>query len=198
MEPSRDILSEPFRGTDCLELTHYRAEENNKAHPDPPYLDRESFTVGYRDSDTIRNMFLDPANRPDKEGNRKANPPQNTYKYSVPHVYRNRLTICSVHPNATLGHYSYIGSLKRNIYRKFLARLSKEYEKCDRMIIDKDSQVFEIARDNGKEFLIDSEGQPVPRKAISESMCNRHSLKLVFLSESDIRFLRREGLADIL
>lgn len=190
MEPSRSLLGQPFDGDDCLELTHYRAEKYGKAHPDSPYLDRDSFTKSYKDSDVIRNMFLDPANRPNADGEMPVNPPKNTYKYSVPHRYNDTVTIASIHPEANLRDYSYIGTLKKNIYAKFLDLVTKEYNRCNRMIIDRNSDVYELVRDKsskGGGYIIDSKGDTVPRSAISESMRNPNQLTLMFITESQYR-----------
>lgn len=187
LEPSPSILGYEFPGRDCLELTHYRAERYGTAKPeDTPYLCRDSFTQSYRQSDRIRNMFLDRNNKPDSEGRMPSDAPANTYKYSVPAVYDNRITVCSVHPDATLKDYTYIGSLQRRIYNKFLDYYNRHKKNCTRMVIDRDSEVYEL---EGR-YLIDAEGRKCRPSVLEESL-GTPCMVIAMLTEEEIRAILR-------
>ena len=187
MEPSQPLLDKPFEGNDVLELTHYRANKEGSLVPQKlPYLCKNSFTEEAEHNSNIRNMFLDKWNKPDKDGNMPVNPPLNTYKYSVPHTYRNTITVCSVHPGATLKNFTYIGSLKDSIYKKFKKLYADEIDRCNQLVMDKESNVYELAGPVGErhKYLIDGNGKKVGRETISESISHK-PLVLLLLTEQE-------------
>lgn len=187
MEPSQPILDKPYNGKDVLELTHYRADREGSPKPQSlPYLNKYSFTEDAEQNLSIKNMFLDKNNKPDRNGKMPVNPPLNTYKYSVPHTYHNTITVASVHPNANLRDYTYIGSLKPFIYNKLKKLYQEEIGRCNQLIIDKNSEVYELAgpMDNPHKYVVDKNDKQVSRDTIAESIQTK-GLTLLLLTEEE-------------